>query len=471
MAGTAHHDEEQMKEHFDPPDVLEEKIKKLASFIAESKHCVAFTGAGISTSAGIHDFRGPKGKWTRQAKGLAPLRGKDSMTVIPTKTHMALVKLARVNRLKYLISQNCDGLHLRSGFPKDRLSELHGNGNKEICEICGQTYFRDLKCMRIKRGRDHFTGRYCNRKNCDGRLLNSTIDFGQNLHEMAIELADSHSEQADLHIALGSSLTVSPACDCPATTAEKGGRLVIINLQKTPLSDHVADMHIFAKTDEVMERVMQLLQIEIPPFRLLRKLVVGCDPDSGSLYAHGADVDDPTLEMDFVQSVTWGNPVFGSEEDLDYFDHSDQIQLKRDVVFNDFTAPMQFIYEEVGNNRIFTDANVQFVGNYREPNLAITVDFTECYLSNRRVEYLWSLEYDPFNREWVAECELSTLEQTDFVNDDSYGRNHAKYCIEGMVKSGRKTKSQAKKLWKLHVKRTSKPKPKFIKPKLLAIEI
>ncbi|KAG9134191.1 hypothetical protein Leryth_024029 [Lithospermum erythrorhizon] len=55
-----------MKELYDPPNILQQKIEQLASMVAESKHLVVFTGAGISTSCGIPDFRGPKGVWTLQ---------------------------------------------------------------------------------------------------------------------------------------------------------------------------------------------------------------------------------------------------------------------------------------------------------------------------------------------------------------------------------------------------------------------
>lgn len=57
MADTAHKTEEQKKEFLDSEDVLEKKITKLAKLISESKHFIAFTGAGISTSCGIPDYR------------------------------------------------------------------------------------------------------------------------------------------------------------------------------------------------------------------------------------------------------------------------------------------------------------------------------------------------------------------------------------------------------------------------------
>ncbi|CAF3927769.1 unnamed protein product [Rotaria sordida] len=143
MAHTALDDEE-IKEYFDTPDELDQKIKTLADFIRNAKYFIAYTGAGISTAAGINDFRGPTGVWTARAKGVAP----PPRTVLnpePTLTHMAFVELMKNDYLKFLVSQNCDGLHLKSGIPTNKIAELHGNSNCEACAKCGKVYYRQTR--------------------------------------------------------------------------------------------------------------------------------------------------------------------------------------------------------------------------------------------------------------------------------------------------------------------------------------
>nr|CAB3495004.1 unnamed protein product [Digitaria exilis] len=135
-----------MPEIFDTPELIQNKIEELADMVQKSKHLVVFTGAGISTSSGIPDFRGPKGVWT---------------------LHVVLMSML-------LALNNVDSLHLRSGFPREKLSELHGNSFKEICPCCKTEYLRDFEIETIGL-KD--TPRRCSGKNCGARLKDTVLDW------------------------------------------------------------------------------------------------------------------------------------------------------------------------------------------------------------------------------------------------------------------------------------------------------
>lgn len=459
MAYSAHSDPEDMKEHFDSESELESKVDRLVEMIENSEHMVVFTGAGISTSAGISDFRGPNGKWTCKAQGRKYKGGISGISAYPTPTHMALVQLQKENKLKWLISQNCDGLHRRSGFPSTHLSELHGNSNIEECEECGQQYFRDLRCKRMRKGRDHFTGRHCVRPGCRGRLISFTVDFGQDLPEQPIENATENSDIADLHLCLGSSLTVTPAADCPVSTKENGGNLVIVNLQNTPLTES-ADMHIYGRTDEVMTMVMERLGYVIPEFRLHRKLILGAvtDPEDEEkiiLYARGADTEDPSLEMDFIQAMNWTQcnirpiPFLALEHPLS--------EVTSDIPINSLTTRIQrdvIPYEE--NHYCDIEVELSFRGHYEEPDLTLELDATPLLDNGLRVEYLYTLEFNPYTKEWTAEAEISTVEDVVPERDNSFGESHKAYVMAGKpwrkISKNPKTRERA---WARHVKSRS----------------
>ena len=114
---------------------------------------------------------------------------------------------------------------------------------------------------------DHKTGRKCDDPSCRGDLIDTIINFNESLQEKDLDMGFGHASAADLHLVMGSSLRVTPAADMPLHTFERGGKLVIVNLQKTPLDSYAA-LVIHGKCDEVMAKVMQKLQIPIPEWRL-----------------------------------------------------------------------------------------------------------------------------------------------------------------------------------------------------------
>src|SRR5438552_11132483 len=110
-------------------------IETIARWVLEGGHVVAFTGAGISTDSGIPDFRGPDGVWTRRDAGLPPPQWRVPRDEVePNASHHALADLWRLGKLRFLITQNTDDLHRRSGIPAEALAELHGNGRLLRCQ-------------------------------------------------------------------------------------------------------------------------------------------------------------------------------------------------------------------------------------------------------------------------------------------------------------------------------------------------
>ena len=308
MASTARTKDEE-REFFDSPDVLRRKIEKLAKLVQTSQHFVAFTGAGISTSAGIADYRSGAdtvlatgaGKWSKSAsekKGTyknpkSEPKRVDVLNAIPSPTHMALVSLNAHGFLKHLSSQNVDGLHLLSGFDPKCLSELHGNTKMEICQQCHTRYLRDYRVRNYSnRVHNHVTLRKCAK--CRGKCSDSIINFGEDLSDAAWDPAEAHSEKADLCLALGSSLTVTPAADLVETVGEnKRGNLVIVNLQKTP-HDDLCSVRIFAKCDDAMRMLMDALKLAIPEWKLQRCVFVRIEADKAkthSILIGGVDAD------------------------------------------------------------------------------------------------------------------------------------------------------------------------------------
>ncbi|KAI1401564.1 DHS-like NAD/FAD-binding domain-containing protein [Hypoxylon fuscum] len=362
------------EERQEAPEVIDKKAEALAKLMRKSKHMVVFTGAGISTSAGIPDFRGPDGIWTLRAQGRQLTKAVNTLQAVPTATHMALVELQNRGILKYLISQNCDGLHRKSGILPDRISELHGNSNREYCKDCSKEYIRDFRAVASyeKTVHDHRTGRKCAR--CGGVLLDSIVNFGESLPAEPLQLARDHAQQADLCLVLGSSLTVTPANGIPEVPGRrKGAKLAICNLQDTPL-DNLADMRIHSKTDELMVRVMAKLDLPIPSFVLHRRLMVQMESTGNErrqLKVTGVDVDGTPIT--FLQSV--------------------KLEYNRRVVRSEpFTINLRSDLDPGTELKL----QLEFMGHYGEPNLDIIYE----YSGEGDGQTLYLLEYNPQNGEW-----------------------------------------------------------------------
>ena len=177
------------------------------------------------------DYRGPNGARTRAKKGLTTPKPKRPLSQIePNAAHLAIVEFEKLGKCDFLISQNVDNLHLKSGYPAAKLAELHGNQFRLRCRPCGTTFPKADFRINVA---------VC--PHCSGGLQKSVINFGDPMPQEDLDAAFHWARKADLMIVVGSSCKVIPAANVPRATQEAGGRLVIINLGNTDL-DSICDL-------------------------------------------------------------------------------------------------------------------------------------------------------------------------------------------------------------------------------------
>jgi NAD-dependent deacetylase len=238
--------------------------------VAGAGRIVVLTGAGISTDSGIPDFRGPQGVWTKDPAAQRNSNITDYMadpavrrrvwqtrlaspawTAEPNPGHLAIVDLERQQRLHLIATQNIDGLHQLAGNDPDVVVELHGTMREVMCLDCGDRGPMEPVLDRLRAGEED-----PNCRRCGGVLKSATISFGQSLVVEDLTRAHRAALACDLLLAVGSSLTVSPACDLVPIAAGAGAQVVIVNAQPTPY-DGIASAVVRAPISEALPELVK----------------------------------------------------------------------------------------------------------------------------------------------------------------------------------------------------------------------
>jgi len=246
-------------------------ISQIADRLSSTESAVAFTGAGISTESGISDFRSPGGVWSRYqpvyydeflASHDARLRhwrmkreAYPEFSAAKSNTgHKILADWERSGRLVGVITQNIDGLHSEAG--SSNVLELHGTGKFVSCIECGKRWTA-AEIFEQYADRDEVP--QCDE--CEGWLKPATVSFGQSLPQDVLSEAYRISAEADVFLAIGSSLVVEPAASLPAHAKQMGAYLTIINRDPTPLDD-LADLVLHTPIGETLELINKQVQIQ-----------------------------------------------------------------------------------------------------------------------------------------------------------------------------------------------------------------
>lgn len=229
------------------------------------------TGAGISTSGGVPDFRGPAGVWTRdpdsarlleigafrhdpdvRRRGWEMWRDLPVWDARPTAAHRALVDLERSGRLLALLTQNFDGLHQRAGSGPDHVVELHGTLATTSCLGCGARTATAAALARLPAEPDP----PC--RACGGLLKPDVVYFGEALPHAALDRAIDAAATADVFLTIGTTLTVQPVAGLAELAARSGAELIVVNADPTPY-DRLAARVIRTPIDEVVPALVTQL--------------------------------------------------------------------------------------------------------------------------------------------------------------------------------------------------------------------
>ena len=221
--------------------------------VLESASSVAvLSGAGISTDSGIPDFRGPNGVWTRNpgAEKRSTIQHyvedpqvrrdawqirlqSDMFSASPNDGHKALVELEQSGRLHTLVTQNIDGLHVIAGNSPDKIVEIHGTVHRWECVNCGARGPMVEALDRVRAGEED---PHC--LQCGGIVKSATIMFGQSLVTADLMRAELAATEAEVLLAVGTSLSVYPVAAMVPLALEAGRAVIIVNAEPTPFDQH-----------------------------------------------------------------------------------------------------------------------------------------------------------------------------------------------------------------------------------------
>jgi NAD-dependent deacetylase len=241
-------------------------IRCAADIIRGSKKAVVLTGAGISTSSGIADFRSANsGLWEKfdpfEVASLSSFRYNPTQfyewmrslaigihQAQPNPAHYGLAQLERAGYIQTVITQNIDALHHRAG--SHNILEIHGSLRTLSCTRCyRQVNSQGYLEAYLERGEIP----YCSE--CGSILKPDMVLMGEQLPVKTWLKAQEACKNCDLMIVAGSSLEVLPVAGLPMRALENGAHLILLNYSTTYL-DVRADVVLHEDIAEVIPRIV-----------------------------------------------------------------------------------------------------------------------------------------------------------------------------------------------------------------------
>ena len=235
--------------------------QRARDLLRAASHIVVLTGAGVSAESGVPTFRGVGGLWnqfrpedlaTPEAFARDPrlvwewyaMRRDTVIACEPNAAHHAMASFALRRGSMTIVTQNVDGLHARvarteagSGDASAAMPlELHGSILRDRCSECdarSEPIAVDASSVATLPRCAH----------CGGLLRPDVVWFGEMLDHDVLSAAEAAAARADVCLVVGTSALVYPAAALPLRTRERGGAIIEVNPEETPMSD-VAEVSI-----------------------------------------------------------------------------------------------------------------------------------------------------------------------------------------------------------------------------------
>ncbi len=260
---------------------------ELREFIDRHPRLCVLTGAGVSTSSGIPDYRDEQGEWKRAR----PVEFRPFMTdpkvrqrywsrstvgwpiistAKPNAAHRALATLEANGSIQLLITQNVDGLHAAAG--SKNVIDLHGRLNLVRCMRCGDMLERaELQVQLLANNptwanvdasvapdgdvdienRDYSGFVVPDCPACGGILKPDVVFFGENVPPERVARAFEGVAKADALLVVGSSLMVYSGYRFAEAAASAGKPIAAVNLGRTR-ADHLIALKISEPCDRAL---------------------------------------------------------------------------------------------------------------------------------------------------------------------------------------------------------------------------
>lgn len=236
-----------------------------AAQIVRSGKVLVLTGAGISVDSGIPDFRSAGGLWTRYPPDeyatidafrrdprkvwrLFAEMGGTLRAARPNRAHAALAQLEQAGKVLGIVTQNIDGLHEAAGSA--RVIAYHGSVARLACAACEARHEHDAVPRWEEPGAAG--GPRIPICRCGEVLKPDIVMFGESIPYDAVRASRDWIAEAQCCLVCGTSALVHPAAAIPQRVAEQGGRVIEVNLERTPLTERYTDVFLQGSTSDVL---------------------------------------------------------------------------------------------------------------------------------------------------------------------------------------------------------------------------